>query len=227
MVEFWAVMGKAMIEDEALQELLGIGHSGKIVRSEAELHSFMIQKRKRLSRFEVGELYYWLSDALFVEIVGDLAAAWQHYKPTKKLDDDFYASLALTLFDKQFRDAIIAASSDEDPAGGRASLAKENLEKSFNFSLQQSDINVLADFLTDAEVGSSSPKKAAAAKARGRKGASGKTVEKSPGEKPSVQKSFRILEGLGWSPVCFEGLSFDKSYRHVHPNSRVMAHYNS
>jgi serine/threonine protein kinase len=207
-------------------DIYALGHSGKIVRSEAELQSFMIRRGNRLSRFEVGELYYWLSDALFVEIVGDLASAWQHYKPPKKLDDDFYASVALTLFDKQFRDAIIAARSDENQIGGRALLAKENLEKSFNFNLQQSDIDALANFLTDAEVASPSMKKVSA-KSSQKKAPAPRAVEKSPAEKPSVQKSFRILEGLGWSPVCFEGLSFDKSYKHVHPNSRFMAHYNS
>jgi len=164
MFELWAVMGRTMVDKEFLGELLDGSHNATTELDDLELYDLLLKKGYRTSRFERGEIKYWLEDELFVEMLRELAAAFATtVDPSASNRPEFHAAVALTLFDKQFQRSIRNA-------------------KQFGFNLSGPEIEGVESFLAN----------------------------------PKVQRSFRVLERLGWDSSCAEGLTHDPGYIHKH-----------
>jgi len=175
MVELWKVMGRAMIDEDFLDKLLGASNNPKQDLKNAEtsdqaLLTELKKDRYRLSRFERGELDYWLRDEAFVTMLRELARA-RTKLPEPAVGPkllELHAAVALVLFDKQFRQLV--------------QTRPEDLNEFLFSSFSKPDIAKIADFLED----------------------------------PRVVKAFTVLERLGWTQSCREGMSFDSGYIHEH-----------
>jgi len=193
MFELWKVMGRVMLDKGFLQRLRSSINNQTLDpgADNQSLQKALVKDKAYLTRFERGEVQYWLRDEVFVDTLEKLEERWTSQNKVKEFKDGFdkagglYAAAALALFDKLFS-RLLTNGADLTEFGFRKPEQKLGANQHRDEKiLDDNQRKQLVSFLTD----------------------------------DRVEKLFNILERLGWDSACREAVSFEPTYEHEHDGS--------